>query len=74
MTAGNRRFYISKFKRPLMMIYGGVLFVFVAGGGSMLNVLANQVMPPPPPYQGRNRHFEVSECLYALFYGIITAL
>lgn len=31
----------------------------------MLNVLANQVIPPPPPYQGHNRHFckiDISLC------------
>nr|DAW61801.1 MAG TPA: hypothetical protein [Caudoviricetes sp.] len=26
------------------------------------------------PCSGRNRHFIISECLYALFYGIITTL
>nr|DAS37766.1 MAG TPA: hypothetical protein [Caudoviricetes sp.] len=35
-----------------------------------LNLEVQQLLP----YSGRNRHFVIYECLYALFYGIITAL
>ena len=46
---------------------------FFVGGGSMLNVLANQVIPPPPPYQGHNRHFVKSKYLYAQIFWLMSS-
>ncbi|PRI63479.1 hypothetical protein BVZ87_00942 [Haemophilus influenzae] len=43
------------------------------GGGLMLNVLANQVIPPPPPYQGHNRHFVKSKYLYAQIFWLMSS-
>lgn len=42
-------------------------------GGSMLNILANRVIPPPPPYQGHNKHFVKSKYLYAQIFWLMSS-